>query len=231
LDILALFFKFSLTKKGFTSMNKKRITQTVLPELIKLYLKAPLALEYKNGFQLLVAVILSAQCTDERVNKVTKDLFKKYKSPQDFIDADDEELQNDIRPTGFYRNKAKSLKACCEKLVEKFKGEVPKNIEDLTSLPGVGRKTAAMVLGNAFEINEGIAVDTHVKRVVERLDLSEEKNGDKMEKDLMKSVPQKEWTYFSNAMILFGRNTCQAKKPKCSECPFRKWCPSPDNTI
>ena len=230
LDILLVFFIFSSTK-GYTGMNKKRITQTIIPELKKLYPQAPLALEYKNGFQLLVAVILSAQCTDERVNKVTKDLFKKYKSPKDFIDADEEELQNDIRPTGFYRNKAKSLKTCCEKLVEQFGGEIPKNIDKLTKLPGVGRKTAAMVLGNAFKINEGIAVDTHIKRVVERLDLSEEKSVDKIEKDLMDTVPPEKWTYFSNATILFGRNICQAKKPKCNECPFNNWCPSPDKTI
>ena len=212
-------------------MNNKRITQTVLPELKKMYSKAPLALHYGNGFQLLIAVILSAQCTDERVNKVTKDLFKKYKSPRDFINVADEELQNDIRPTGFYRNKAKSLKACCEKLVEQFNGEVPRNIDDLTALPGVGRKTAAMVLGNAFEINQGIAVDTHVKRVIQILNLSDENNVDKIEKDLTEALPGQEWTYFSNAMILFGRNICQAKKPNCPECPFNKWCPSPDKTI
>ena len=208
-------------------MDKQEKINRVIQELQKMYPQAPLALRYRNGFELLVAVILSAQCTDERVNRVTETLFEKYRSPQDFLQVPVEELEEDIRPTGFYRNKAKALRNCCQKLVEEFGGEVPRDIEKLTQLPGVGRKTAAMVLGNAYGLNQGIAVDTHVRRVVQRLELTgEKKNVDKIEQELMALVPQEKWTWFSNAMILFGRHICQARKPKCEECPFREWCPS-----
>ncbi len=207
-------------------MDVRQKIEQVLTGLERLYPEAPLALKYSSGFELLVAVILSAQCTDERVNRVTADLFKKYRTPQDYLNAPVEELEQDIRPTGFYRNKAKSLRACCQALMEKFGGELPRSIDELVQLPGVGRKTAAMVLGNAYGINQGIAVDTHVRRVAQRLGLSAQDNPDKIEQDLMVLVPQEKWTWFSNAMILFGRHICQARKPKCEECPFREWCPA-----
>lgn len=211
-------------------MNKQNLIKKILLDLEHLYPDAPLALRFKDGFQLLIAVILSAQCTDERVNQVTDKLFRKYKFPQDFIDVPREDLENAIRPTGFYRNKAKLIQECCVALIEKFKGELPQKIDQMTALPGVGRKTAAMVLGNAFHSNQGIAVDTHVKRVVWRLNISEEKDVNKIEAELMQFVPGDKWTYFSNAMIIFGRNICQSRKPKCAECPFQSWCPSPDKT-
>lgn len=207
-------------------MEAQQKIERVISALKRLYPEAPLALKFSNGFELLVAVILSAQCTDERVNQVTADLFKKYRTPQDYLNVPVEELEQDIRPTGFYRNKAKSLRACCQTLMEKFGGELPRSIDELVQLPGVGRKTAAMVLGNAYGINQGIAVDTHVKRVAQRLGLSAQSNPDKIEQDLMALVPQESWTWFSNAMILFGRHICQARKPKCGECPFREWCPA-----
>jgi len=180
---------------------------------------------------LLVAVILSAQCTDERVNQVTRQLFQKYRRPEDYVKVDLEELERDIRPTGFYRNKARALRNCCQMLVQKFGGEVPRRIDDLVKLPGVGRKTAAMVLGNAFGIQEGIAVDTHVRRVVERLQLSNQKDPDKIERDLMELVPQEQWTWFSNAMILHGRHVCKARKPLCGQCVLEAYCPYPEKTL
>ncbi|GAB4370796.1 MAG: endonuclease III [Calditrichia bacterium] len=211
-------------------MDKKEKIEQIISQLEKLYPQAPLALQYSNGFELLVAVILSAQCTDERVNQVTRSLFKKYPDPESFLRVPIEELEQDIRPTGFYRNKAKSLRACCQKLVEEFGGHLPQDIHTMVQLPGVGRKTAAMVLGNAFGINQGIAVDTHVRRVVERLKLSTEQNVEKMEEELLQLVPQEKWTWFSNAMILFGRHICQARKPLCPQCPFISWCPYPQKT-
>lgn len=212
-------------------MSKQKNIQKVLQNFGELYPEAKLELKFNNAFQLLVAVILSAQCTDERVNQVTASLFKKYPTPHKFIEVSQEELEQDIRPTGFYRNKAKSLKACCQKLVQEFGGEVPRNIDQMVQLPGVGRKTAAMVLGNAFGIQQGIAVDTHVKRVANRLKLSEATDVEKIEADLMQLLPVEEWTYFSNAAILFGRRICQARKPLCPSCPFKDWCPSPEKRV
>ncbi len=214
------------------TMKQEEKIKIVIQELEKLYPEAPLALRYRSAFELLVAVILSAQCTDERVNRVTEKLFEKYRSPQDFLNVPVEELEEDIRPTGFYRNKARALRECCHKLMREFGGEIPRDINQITKLPGVGRKTAAMVLGNAYGLNLGIAVDTHVRRVVQRLELTrEKKNVDKIEQELMALVPQEKWTWFSNALILFGRHICQARKPKCGECPFREWCPSPDKVV
>jgi endonuclease-3 len=183
-------------------------------------------LHYQTPFELLVAVILSAQCTDERVNKVTSKLFQKYPAPRDFVDVPQDELEQAIRSTGFYRNKAKLLKACSQRLVQDFSGKVPKQLEQLVMLPGVGRKTAAMVLGNAFGIQQGIAVDTHVKRVMNRLKISVQPDVEKIEAELLKVIAREDWTFFSNAAILFGRRICQAKKPRCPSCPFREWCPS-----
>ncbi len=207
-------------------MEVQQKIQIVQEKLFHLFPEAPLALKFSNGFELLIAVILSAQCTDERVNQVTEKLFQKYHEPEDFLKVPKEELEQDIRPTGFYRQKAKSLRACCQTLIEEFGGKIPQDIDKMTRIPGVGRKTAAMVLGNAYGINQGIAVDTHVKRVVERLGLSDKKNVDKIEQDLMQLVPQEKWSWFSNAIILFGRHICQARKPRCPECPFQEWCPS-----
>ncbi|HFE63770.1 MAG TPA: endonuclease III, partial [Caldithrix sp.] len=187
--------------------GEQKINETIA-QLERIYPEAPLALKFKNGLELLIAVILSAQCTDQRVNQVTEKLFKKYRSAEDYLKVPIEELETDIRSTGFYRNKAKALRACCRKLIDDFQGELPREIDPMLQLPGVGRKTAAMVLGNAFGLQQGIAVDTHVKRVAQRLALSAEKNVDKIERDLMAAVPQEKWTWFSNAMILFGRNIC-----------------------
>ncbi len=207
---------------------RRRRLESIIQALKQKYPDAPLALRFSNPLELLVAVILSAQCTDERVNQVTQTLFRKYRRPEDYLKVSQAELEDDIRPTGYYRNKARSLKACCRMLVETFQGEVPRSIEEMTRLPGVGRKTAAMVLGNAFGIQQGIAVDTHVRRVVERLQLSEKKTPEKVEQDLMEWVPRQEWTWFSNAMILHGRHVCTARHPRCHECVIAPWCPYPE---
>ncbi|SFN05889.1 endonuclease III [Thermodesulforhabdus norvegica] len=196
----------------------------VLNAFRRVYPDPKLALRFENPFQLLVAVILSAQCTDERVNSVTEELFKKVKGPEDIIRMSDEELENLIRPTGYYRQKAKSLKGCCEVLLKNYGGEIPTRMDELVKLPGVGRKTAAMVLGNAFGINEGIAVDTHVRRVAQRVGLSDHDTPEKIEQDLMKHIPRDLWTWFSNATILHGRNVCKARKPNCGECPVKEVC-------
>jgi endonuclease-3 len=173
-----------------------------------------------------VAVILSAQCTDERVNKVTKDLFRKYRSARDYARVAQEELEQDIRSTGFFRNKAKNIKACCTILDEKYGGKVPDSMDKLVELPGVGRKTANCVLGSAYGQNSGIVVDTHVKRLAERLGLTRQKEPDKIELDLMKVVPEKNWHDFGNLLILHGRAVCDARKPRCPECVLRQECPS-----
>ncbi len=201
-----------------------------MPELIarlrSLYPEASLELKYSNPFQLLVAVLLSAQCTDARVNQVTRDLFRKCPTPEDILALSQEELETLIRPTGFYKNKAKALRGCCERLVSDFGGEVPRRLKDLVSLPGVGRKTAAMVLGNAFGIQEGLAVDTHVKRVAQRLGITRSRTPEKIEADLMELVPREDWTWFSNALILHGRHVCTSRKPSCSQCGLADLCPS-----
>ena len=212
-------------------MNKKTKIKVMLDSLHALYPDAALELNYSTTFELLIAVILSAQCTDARVNQVTQTLFKKYKRPQDFLKVDPEELENDIRPTGFYRNKAKLIKGCCEKLIQEYRSEVPENMEDMIRLPGVGRKTAAMVLGNASGIQQGIAVDTHVKRVMQRLGISAHDEVEKIEQELMQFISPKKYTFFSNATILFGRNICQSRKPHCLECLFKDWCSFEDKMI
>ncbi len=196
----------------------------IIEGLRKTYGNAPLELNFSTPLELLVAVILSAQCKDERVNEVTKELFKHFKTPKDLLAIPQEKLEEIIRPTGYYRQKAKTILKCCEYLETHFGGLVPQNIEDLTKLPGVGRKTAAMVLGNAYHINEGIAVDRHVQRVSNRLGLSKETKPEKIEADLMKLIPRHLWTWFSNAMILHGRRICKAQKPLCNKCPLENWC-------
>ena len=182
-----------------------------------------IALKFSNPFELLIATILSAQCTDVKVNQVTVDLFKKYRSPIDFAESNLAKLEEEIRPTGFYRNKAKSIHKCCQELVKRFGGDVPKTLEDLVTLPGVGRKTANVILGNAFGI-PGIAVDTHVHRVSQRIGLTKNDDPVKIEFDLMAIAPKEEWVHLSNLFIWHGRKTCVARKPLCGICPIRKWC-------
>lgn len=182
-----------------------------------------IALNFSTPLELLIATILSAQCTDVKVNQVTGDLFKKYRSAKDYASADLKELEEEIRPTGFYRNKAKSIQKCCQELVSRFGGDVPKNLEALVTLPGVGRKTANVILGNAYGI-PGIAVDTHVRRVSRRIGLTENDDPVKIEFDLMEIVPEEEWTHFSNLLIWHGRRTCMAKKPLCEQCSIHKGC-------
>lgn len=193
--------------------------------LDKTYPHAKCSLDYKNPLQLLIATILSAQCTDQRVNIVTKDLFKTYKTANDFAIAPISELESAIKSTGFYRNKAKSIKGACTILQEKHGGIVPKTMPELLEFPGVARKTANVVLGNAFNIQEGIPVDTHVTRVTFRLGLTKNTNPVKIEQDLMKIVPKEHWTDFSHKIILHGRTTCKAITPSCSTCPLNKICP------
>lgn len=196
--------------------------------LKKQYPNARTELNFSNPFELLIATILSAQSTDKRVNEVTRTLFKKYKKPEDYLKVPIEELEQDIKPTGFYRQKAKTLRACCEKLIEKFGGKIPKSVEELTQLPGVGRKTANMVLGNAFGI-PGITVDRHVMRVVGRLGLSSNTEPERIEQDLQRLVPESDWVQFSHALILHGRYVCTARKPSCKTCTLRQLCPSAED--
>jgi endonuclease-3 len=207
--------------------DRKRRAGRILRILRKEFPTARTALNYSSPFELLVATILSAQCTDAKVNQVTEKLFAKYNTPEDYASVGGQ-LEQMIRPTGFYRNKAKSIRNAARTIVEDFDGEVPQTMEELTSLPGVARKTANVVLGNAFGRNEGIAVDRHVQRVAQRLKLTSRENnqGDKMEKDLCELVPQKDWAFFGHALILHGREVCTARKPRCDECPLAKDCPS-----
>lgn len=198
-----------------------------MPLLKRDYPDATTALHHSNPLELLVATILSAQCTDERVNIVTKHLFKKYRNAADYARVGQEELEKDIQSTGFFRNKAKSIRSMARQLVEQHAGNVPDMMEELTALAGVGRKTANVVLGNAFGKNDGIVVDTHVTRVANRLKLSGHKiDAVKIEQDLMKIVPQKEWTLFSHLLIHHGRRICQARKPKCEICSLLPYCPA-----
>jgi len=198
----------------------------ILDLLEKVHPDARIALRYSNPLELLVATMLSAQCTDEKVNQVTVSLFRKYRTPEDYASADLETLERDIRPTGFYRNKAKNLKKACQMLVDEFGSEVPKTMEELMKLPGVARKTANIVLSNAYGVIEGIAVDTHVRRVAYRLGLTENKNPAKMEKALMEIVPREKWVRFTDLLIFHGRRVCTAKKPNCDQCILNKICPS-----
>jgi endonuclease-3 len=195
--------------------------------LLKRYPDPKIALRFETPLQLLVAVILSAQCTDARVNEVTKTLFKKYRQASDYANADPATFEQEIRSTGFYRNKAKAVIACGRKLVDDFKGEVPRTVDELVTLPGVGRKTANMVRGNAFG-QQAIAVDTHVLRVSNRLGLVKSEDAEEVEAALAAAVPADEHTAFANAMILHGRETCTARNPRCAECVLWDVCPWPD---
>jgi endonuclease III len=205
----------------------KKASQKRVKEIIKVLSReipdSSIALKFSSPFELLIATILSAQCTDIKVNQVTEDLFKKYRSARDYAEVDLTELENDIRPTGFYRNKAKSIQKCCQELAARFKGDVPKALDELVTLPGVGRKTANVVLGNAFGI-PGIVVDTHVQRVSQRIGLTKNDDPVKIEFDLMEIVPKEEWTHFSNLLVWHGRRTCVARKPLCKTCSILKLC-------
>jgi len=204
-------------------------TSEVIPRLKAEYPDAQTELDWTNPLELLVATILSAQTTDVRVNGVTKTLFDKYRTAADYAEADPGELEEDIRPTGFYRNKARSLRGMAQALVEEHGGEVPRTMPELVALPGVGRKTANVVLGNAFGIDEGVVVDTHVRRVSNRLGLTEEQDPEKIERDLMAVVPREDWTVFSHLLIFHGRRICKARKPDCLNCPLNDICPSAQN--
>ncbi len=206
--------------------DRKQRTEEIIERLKKEYPDAHCELIHSNAFELLVATILSAQCTDARVNIVTANLFRKYRTPQDYLNAAPEELEQDIRPTGFFRNKAKSIRGASQKIHENFGGEIPQTMEELLTLDGVARKTANVVLGNAFGIASGVVVDTHVLRVSQRLGLTENITPEKIEKDLSEFVPQKDWIMFPHWLIAHGRKICQARKPKCAECVLENLCPS-----
>lgn len=201
----------------------------IIAVLHKRYPDPKIALRFSNPLELLVATILSAQCTDARVNEVTKTLFKKYKSAKDYAQAEPHIFEEEIRSTGFYKNKAKAIINCCRKLVTDFHGKVPDSLAELTTLPGVGRKTANMVLGNAFA-EAAIAVDTHVLRVSNRLGLAHATQAEKVEESLMELIPRNEWTELGNALILHGRETCTAKKPNCSACALYALCAWPEKS-
>ena len=196
---------------------------TILHILDQTYPKAKCSLDFGNPLELLVATVLSAQCTDERVNRVTETLFKKYRKAADYANVPAEELEEDIRPTGFFRNKAKSLKNCGMELLEKYGGQVPDSLEELVKLPGIGRKTANVILGTAFN-TPGIVVDTHVGRITQRLGLTKQRDAVKTEFDLMEQIPREKWTVFSHQLIQHGRKICMARKPKCPECPLLEHC-------
>jgi len=201
-------------------------TRQIIAGLERTYPDAHCELYYSNPLELLVATILSAQCTDKQVNIVTADLFKKYRSARDYAEATQNEMESAIRRIGFFRSKAKNIRACCQSLVEQHGGMVPQSMGELTALDGVGRKTANVVLGNAFGINTGVVVDTHVARLSQRLGLTRESTPEKIEQDLMKLVSQPQWTLFSHWLIWHGRRRCSARKPDCAGCEIAKLCPS-----
>jgi endonuclease-3 len=204
----------------------KARTRTIIRRLKRAYPGAKCSLNHTNPFELLVATILSAQCTDERVNMVTADLFRKYRKPEDYLNVSPRELEKDIQSTGFFRNKTKSIQGASKMLTEQYGGEVPQTMEELLELPGVARKTANVVLGNAFDIHAGVVVDTHVTRLSHRLGLTQQKTAEKIEQDLIPIVPKKDWVIFPHLMIYHGRKICKARNPLCAECTIEKQCPS-----
>jgi endonuclease-3 len=221
--------KPSTPKPRKTPLARRSATARIDPIIARLkaqYPDAATALAHRNPLELLVATILSAQCTDARVNLVTKDLFQRYKTAEDYAKANPEVFEQEIRSTGFYRNKTKSILGMAHALVEKHGGKVPQSMDELVKLPGVGRKTANVVLGNAFAINEGVVVDTHVKRITNRLKLTKHSQPEKIEQDLIKLIPRPEWALFSHLLIFHGRQMCLARKPKCEICPVNMLCPS-----
>ena len=208
-----------------STTDKFERTQKILSALKRVYPDAHCELNFSNPLQLLIATILAAQCTDKRVNLVTAELFKKYRRAQDFAAAPLAEIEAAVKSTGFFRNKAKNIQACCAALVERFDGEVPRTMDELHALAGVGRKTANVVLGNAFDINVGVVVDTHVTRLSNRLGLAKGTDAVKLEQELMKLVPQNDWSLFSHWLIWHGRRRCAARKPDCANCEIQKLCP------
>ncbi len=217
--------------KPKTAAERKARLGRILAELNKLYPNVTCALHHTNAWELLAATILSAQCTDERVNKVTPGLFKKYPTIAAMAAASQDELAQDIRSTGFFNNKARSLIGAAKKITEDYKGEVPRSMEELLKVPGAARKTSNVVLGVAFGIASGVVVDTHVQRIAQRLDLTKNEEPVKIEQDLMKLLPQDRWIQFSHQVIHFGRGICVARKPKCGECPLDPICYSQDKVL
>ena len=212
--------------KGESVEELKARTRDVIRRLKRAYPDAKCSLNHSNPFELLVATILSAQCTDERVNIVTSDLFRKYRKPEDYLKVSPRELEKDIQSTGFFRNKTKSIQGTSKVLTEQYGGAVPHTMEELLELPGVARKTANVVLGNAFEIKAGVVVDTHVTRLSHRLDFTQQKTAEKIEQDLIQIVPKKDWVIFPHLLIAHGRKICKARNPLCDQCPVEKQCPS-----
>jgi len=204
----------------------KARTREVIRRLKRAYPGAKCSLNHSNPFELLVATILSAQCTDERVNIVTADLFRKYRKPEDYLKVPPRELEKDIQSTGFFRNKTKSIQGTAKMLSEQYHGEVPQTMDELLELPGVARKTANVVLGNAFDIHAGVVVDTHVTRLSHRLAFTQQKTAEKIEQELIPIVPKKDWVIFPHLMIYHGRKICKARNPLCAECTIEKQCPS-----
>jgi len=215
-------------RKSYTSSARM---QKIFSALDALFPQAECALRHDNAFQLLVATILSAQCTDERVNKVTPELFRQFPAPRDYVALPQADLERAIHSTGFFRNKAKNIIGAATKIVQEFGGEVPRTMEELLGLPGVARKTANVVLGTAYGIASGVVVDTHVFRIANRLKLTKQKTPEKVEQDLMRIVPQERWISFSHQIIWFGRKVCFARNPNCAECPLVNVCDSPDKTV
>ena len=214
-----------MAKRESTDELKKR-TRDIIRRLKRAYPGAKCSLNHANPFELLIATILSAQSTDDRVNIVTADLFRKYKQPEDYLKVPPSELEKDIHSTGFFRNKTKSIQGTAKLLTEQYGGEVPHTMDELLELPGVARKTANVVLGNAFGVKAGVVVDTHVTRLSHRLGLSHEKTAEKIEQDLILIVPKKDWVIFPHLMIYHGRKICKARSPLCEECTIEKLCPS-----
>ena len=214
-----------MAKRESTDELKKR-TRDIIRRLKRAYPGARCSLNHSNPFELLIATILSAQSTDDRVNIVTADLFRKYKKPEDYLKVPPSELEKDIHSTGFFRNKTKSIQGTAKLLTEEYGGEVPHTMDELLALPGVARKTANVVLGNAFGVKAGVVVDTHVTRLSHRLGLTQEKTAEKIERDLIPIVPKKDWVIFPHLMIYHGRKICKARNPLCEECTIEKLCPS-----
>jgi len=217
--------------KPKNAVERKARVGRILAELDKLFPAATCALNHENAWQLLVATILSAQCTDERVNKVTPHLFRKYPTVEDFANASQDELANDIRSTGFFNNKARSLIGAAKRILTDYHGKVPQTMDQLLTVPGAARKTANVVLGTAFGIPSGIVVDTHVTRISQRLDLTKNTDPAKIETDLMKMIPQDRWILFAHQVIHFGRQICAARKPRCASCPLDPLCYAKDKTL
>ena len=217
-------------KKPKTQAERKARVGVILKTLDEMYPNATCALVHKTPWELLVATILSAQCTDKRVNEVTPGLFKKYPTPKDFAAVSPEVLANDIRSTGFFNNKAKSIVGAAKKVVNEFGGKVPRTMEELLTVPGAARKTANVVLGTAYNIAAGVVVDTHVQRVSQRLDLTKQSEPVRIEQDLMKIIPKEKWIVFSHQIIHHGRALCVARRPKCAECRLDPVCYAPDKT-